>query len=410
MATNRKAQIESVVAIILLIALVFIAQLMVGVFGVAAANVNSSLGSGTRSFLPHGDVVVIHSNGHATVYNSSSPHNNVANGLALVAATQAMQQGDSIYLRAETYNMIANSISMPNYGNIYGAGKYKTIILSNFSSSYPIISEFTNDTVSDLSLIGTLQGANLSVGPYQEGIGVFSSNVSNDIVRNVYVNSSLTAVNFQAGTMNNIRLYNLTVTANNTGIVFDPSNPLGQMYIFDTNVIVQNGNYGDTFEYGIFDNAGTISVINSNAYTLTGTLVAFGQRVMHESLGTANLYAGSYAGTSGHGSVSDLFNNGGTLAVNATVIYNPSLVSGTINSISGGFGPYTYQKFPMNVPLAITGGVSQAQIQFGQVGNANSTIIPFITVIVVVALVVILLDLLGVDIAAYFRRAGGRSE
>jgi len=46
-------------------------------------------------------------------------------------------------------------------------------------------------------------------------------------------------------------------------------------------------------------------------------------------------------------------------------------------------------------------------VQFGQVGGVTTTIIPFITVIIVVALIVILLDLFGVDLAGYFRNLSG---
>ena len=45
--------------------------------------------------------------------------------------------------------------------------------------------------------------------------------------------------------------------------------------------------------------------------------------------------------------------------------------------------------------------------QYIQIGSVQSTIIPFITVITVVSLVVILLDLFGVDLFSYFKKMGG---
>jgi hypothetical protein len=73
--------------------------------------------------------------------------------------------------------------------------------------------------------------------------------------------------------------------------------------------------------------------------------------------------------------------------------------------VVGVFGTASAQ---VNNTLVTTAGKNSLAVnQFGQVGNVNSTIIPFITVIIVVALVVILLDLFGVDLGAYFRAASG---
>jgi len=60
-----------------------------------------------------------------------------------------------------------------------------------------------------------------------------------------------------------------------------------------------------------------------------------------------------------------------------------------------------------NTLVTIAGKNSLAVSQFGQVGSVTTTIIPFITVIIVVALIVILLDLFGVDLAGYFRNLSG---
>lgn len=73
--------------------------------------------------------------------------------------------------------------------------------------------------------------------------------------------------------------------------------------------------------------------------------------------------------------------------------------------VVGVFGTASAQ---VNNTLVTTAGKnSLAVTQFGQVGQATTTIIPFITVIIIVALVVILLDLFGVDLGAYFRRSAG---
>lgn len=100
--------------------------------------------------------------------------------------------------------------------------------------------------------------------------------------------------------------------------------------------------------------------------------------------------------------------------------YNISKISlgfGTVGylttpSISASVAQSYYQANTLNTN-SITGNViyttgqSQAVANYGAVGNATSTIIPFITVIIIVALVVILLDLFGVDLGAYFRRSSG---
>ena len=73
--------------------------------------------------------------------------------------------------------------------------------------------------------------------------------------------------------------------------------------------------------------------------------------------------------------------------------------------VVGVFGVSSAQ---VNNTLVTTAGVNSVAVkQFGQVGLVNNTIIPFITVIIVVALVVILLDLFGVNLGEYFKRGAG---
>jgi hypothetical protein len=98
-----------------------------------------------------------------------------------------------------------------------------------------------------------------------------------------------------------------------------------------------------------------------------------------------------------------------------------------ITSISLGFGGLGYKASPSITASVqesfwqantlttgtVTGNViytapqSQAVTQYVAVGSATGTIIPFITVIIIVSLVVILLDLFGVNLGAYFKRSAG---
>jgi len=106
-------------------------------------------------------ISVVHANGGVTLYTPSTD-SNAARGSALLAAFAAGVNGDSVYLSANTFDLGTSALDQSLGGtgcvNLFGAGKYKTVVTSLYNStsiSYPVVRAGSNCTTADLTIANT---------------------------------------------------------------------------------------------------------------------------------------------------------------------------------------------------------------------------------------------------------------
>lgn len=311
------------------------------------------------SFTPQGDVIVQYSNGLLAVYNASAS-TNAARGNALLTAAARLSNGASIYLKAETYNMTPGQIdeSLGGTGgvNIYGAGKYNTIIESNVpSSSGAIIQLGTNSVTADLSIVASANIPSVAGGVYQFPWG--GTPYPNATLRNVYISGGSDGVYIAAGTANSPDHIE-NVTANT---LFDSLNGMAsqQLIIYDSLFTsVYDPVWGTLTARGMVDEeGGGNDIISVNTIARASNTVGdYGVEILN---GNASIYGGSYSSAKfGPHPGNDLYVLPDTIYINATTTFNSLKTAGSISNTLSKYGPYSYNRSPLPIPTEPSSGSS----------------------------------------------------
>jgi hypothetical protein len=327
-------------------------------------NVYNAIGSLVWSSQP--DVLVAYSNGIKVGYNATA-NTNFSRGTALEDAftTANMATGESVYLKAEVYDLGTNQISLsgPNYNsftnvNLYGAGKYNTIIkdeFNGFSVALAVITAGENSIVSDLSIKTALGLYN-----YPWGIGASTPNTAylgNDILRNVYIQADSDGIYLRAATgtpiYGNFIIENVTVKT--LWDTYISSGLPSSVFIFDSHFSTNGTSTLDTGQ-------GRSIVLSTpgaaNVYSINSSFVGYSLG-LYQFGSNALFYGGNIMTTNAVGNDIDIVS--GHTYINATFSYNSVKVTGagSISNTLGAYGSYSYQRYPMPVPLASSASFTQ---------------------------------------------------
>jgi hypothetical protein len=327
------------------------------------------------------DVLVQYSNGVLVGYNASA-NTDQARGVALLTAFKSsnMASGESVYLKAETYNIISNGINMSGATgtltntNLYGAGKYKSLIISDSNGVSPgntVILPGTNSVTADLGI--ECYNENQYCFPW--GTIASGYTILNATMRNVYIIGTTDGIFVQTLLSNNrpfsANVYNLTVNTQWDTVAFADTNAISNyINIFDSsfNAVANPAlTGGGAIARGLVVQ-GKTTVVNSSVTASGGSSQNQGI-VLSASSSVANVFGGSV--TSSGAAAVDLYASPGTINVNSTVKY--STTQGTVNTIALGtspYGAYTYQKYPTTPPLSF-GGTQTYQINWFASGSCT---------------------------------------
>ncbi len=119
-----------------------------------------------------------------------------ARGAMLRTAVSEMTASSTLVISPGVFDIGANVLSIPAYSSFIGSGQYSTVIKSQglLETQGPIVQPTTNNTISDLSVIGTLTSST-----YQAAIGWnFDGGLSrrNILIRDVYMEAGTDALYF----------------------------------------------------------------------------------------------------------------------------------------------------------------------------------------------------------------------
>lgn len=360
--------------------------------------------------VPQPDAILQYSNGLVIGYYATS-NTNTGRGNALMQAVGNESCGANIYLPdvlPKTYFVdqayipnqfidlgLMYSCTQGNSISIYGAGKLKTELITN-----TIVSSFADGdalltgngtTVADL----TINSINSSQGGSGLGI-VYDYGASNIIIRNVEIYAPDVGINVGCfGSCNNINIYNDTIFGDHEGIRVDQNN--GIVNIYDSNIMV-NGKFGypsqqaDVFgirigyQYwsqipgaGANTNFTQTNIVNTIVIATNGTqfnngtsTFGYSNTVVDTQIYGGNFFASGtansalYQGVKGTGAA--------TLAANGLTTYNTH--HGTISSLPGGYGSYSYDQTPLIPPsLVFPNSTIFTYTQNAPAGSWNAVVI-----------------------------------
>ncbi|MDE1865253.1 MAG: hypothetical protein KGH94_01275 [Candidatus Micrarchaeota archaeon] len=307
------------------------------------------------------DIIVQHSNSMLVYYNATS-NTNVAKGVALITVMNSLLSGDSIYLKAETYNINNNAIFLNKTTGLklYGSGKFQTKIITKGSTTFTKggMQCGVNTIVADMGLYinQSYSGQYTDILP---PFGAFdNANWANCTARNLYVGGYSDGVylNTEPNTVfanNNVYLYN--VTSNTMWDAFNVgggASYVNKIFVFDSNFTansVINNPQAET--RAIAPSQSNMIIVNSilQAYQRNNT------GVESENPSIAFLYGVNIITPGGC-----TLNATNMAAGNGQIFYNstttpptggPSCPGAGISPIgSVGYGQYSYQKYPNNPP------------------------------------------------------------
>jgi len=296
-------------------------------------------GSGSHTIAATGygqqPITVVHANGGVTLYTPST-NSNAARGTALLAAFAAAVTGDSVYLSANTFDLgtsaLDQSLGATGCVNLYGAGKYKTVITSLYNSSsisYPVVRAGSNCTTADLTItntggttphLGSVWGAadaqhnhpfthafirDVAMNGNADGIYVAENGASFE-AHNLTINTTWDVVTF-ADTAGNYSLYDSTFNTTGTYPVVTYTDCVWTAVFTPTTTVVN-----------LFNS--TCTSIDNNGQATNGYYVQRGA--------VMNVYGGSVY-TSGHSPL-DLQATSATINVTPAVVYSDARTAGTI--------------------------------------------------------------------------------
>ncbi len=290
-------------------------------------------------------VCVTHTNGPATSYFPSS-NSNTARGTALLAAFAAATNGDSVHLAAATFDLGTTSIDQSLDGtgcvNLFGSGKYSTVITSNFRSasiSYPVVRAGSYCTTADLTITNT-GGTSPNLGSvWGAANAAHNKPFIHAVVRNVAMNGNADGI-YVAETGASYEAYNLTI--NTTFDLVTMSDPAGTYSIYDS-VLDSNGTYPNlTYPHCVWtptlsSSTTVINVFNTQCISTTNLPVpTYGYTAQKGAV--LSLYGGSIL-TSGGTTNTDLQQtSGGVLNITPALQFSPAKTNGTITSVPGSAG------------------------------------------------------------------------
>ena len=293
------------------------------------------------------DVLVQHSNGGLVGYNATT-NTNVARGMALLEAVSNAVSGDSIYLKAETYDIGANTIdlSIGDTGtvNLHGAGKTKTIIETTSGTATTLTIGKVNSEITDLTLD---RGMNSG---YLIGYPNFGSGASNVILQNLNLNGYGDCI--YLGAVDGGTFYNITANSEYDTLVVAIYGS-GTFNIFDGNFIANAvvGSINSEFSspYGVaFNPSGSFAyVINyasSNIVivnTATNSVVGSINSGFSSPIGVAFNPSGSFAYVTNVGSSNVVIVNTATNSVVGSINSGFSSPRGVAFNPSGSFAYVT---------------------------------------------------------------------
>ena len=280
-------------------------------------------------------ITVVHANGGVTLYTPSTD-TNTARGSALLAAFAAGVNGDSVYLSANTFDLgtsaVDQSLNATGCVNLYGAGKFKTVITSLYNSSsisYPVVRAGSNCTTADLTInntggttphLGSVWGAadpqhnhpfvhafirDVAMNGNADGIYVAENGASFE-AHNLTINTTWDVVTF-ADTAGNYSLYDSTFNTTGTYPVVTYTDCVWTAVFTPTTTVVN-----------LFNS--TCTSIDNNGQATNGYYVQRGA--------VMNVYGGSVY-TSGHSPL-DLQATSATINVTPAVVYSDARTAGTI--------------------------------------------------------------------------------
>ena len=315
------------------------------------------------------DVMVLHSSGAVSIYNAQTDTNN-ARGIALMKALSNAVTGDKIYLKAETYNLSNNSISQSGYDgrqtniDLYGAGKYKTIIESIYNSTGPgddvLVHAGVNSITADLSIYNLL--GSLVSSPHTAGWGAFTSTFyGNSTLRNVFIKGFYDGVYLNyvggyapayGGPLANVILENDTVNTTYDAFRTNWNTNTIKVFIADSAFTGNylKGEYSSQTARGVVISGGNVVIVNTIMTAVGGPMINQGLSADTDAL--VYLYGGK-SNSLASGPSNDIYNNGATVYANSTFSYNALRTTGPINTGLLGstpYGVYLYQKFPTTPP------------------------------------------------------------
>jgi YVTN family beta-propeller protein len=300
--------------------------------------VYNSTGGLVWSTMP--DVLVVHSNGIMVGYNALSS-NAVARGQALLNAMGNVVSGDSVYLRPETYNVLSNSIYQDGMSgtlsnvDLYGAGKYQTIITANTEYG-PNVFPGYNSVTADLSLYGFDWGVDATYG--------------NSILRNVFMQGEVDdiyLINGDPPLINgDLFVENDTLTSGYDTLQFFGNT--GNYLVVDSTLLPNAhtpaelaANYQCLFDAVAYPGTNTI-IVNTIMIVTNGLCTSYSANGIEDISGVVNMYGGSIS-VPQNGNSYNIY-AGGTVNVNSSVSYNALNVYGIVGSL--GSAPYPHVSYP----------------------------------------------------------------
>ncbi len=292
---------------------------------------------------------VVHADGSQTQYFATTSSDR-SRGQALQAAVTAEVTGDSIYLSANTFDVGANELDLSIGGtgtvNLYGAGKYATVIktASPLDSNHAAVVPGSNSVTADLSITASI---NTVLVPW--GVADADSVATNATLRNVYLGgktdisaaangSTITYINVDSVT----NWDGISVNSGSTINVYNSSCTATQ------DASVTNFGSVDCFITGIAG-INTINIFDSVLSATGGT--GLNRGIWARGSGTANVYGGSIF-TSGT-AAADLYETSPAIInVSANTNYSSTRTTGTITYL--GVAATSTTAFPiMGTNLAI---------------------------------------------------------
>jgi len=284
-------------------------------------------------------ITVVHANGGVTLYTPST-NANTARGTALLAAFAAGANGDSVYLSANTFDLGTSALdqSLGSTGciNLYGAGKYATIITSLYNSSsisYPVVRAGSNCTTANMTInntggttphLGSVWGAADSARNHSFTHALISNVAMNGNADGIYVDE--TGASFEA--------HNLTISTTWDVVTF--ADTAGSYSIYDSSFTTTGSYPVATFTdclwtAVLFPSTTVINVFNSTCSSTDNSGGATnGYYVQHGSV--LNVYGGSIA-TSGHSPFDLQQSTSAVLNVTPALVYSDAKAGGTITKV-----------------------------------------------------------------------------
>jgi len=281
-------------------------------------------------------VTVVHANGGVTLYTPST-NTNTARGTALLAAFAAGANGDSVYLSANTFDLGTSALdqSLGSTGciNLYGAGKYATIVTSLYSSSsisFPVVRAGSNCTTANLTInntggttphLGSVWGAADSARNHPFTHAVITNVAMNGNADGIYVDE--TGASFEA--------HNLTISTTWDVVTF--ADTAGNYSIYDSSFTTSGSypvqTYTDcVWTAVLFPSTTVINVFNSTCSSTDHSgPVTNGYYVQHGSV--LNVYGGSIT-TSGNSPFDLQQSTSAVLNITPALVYSDAKTAGTI--------------------------------------------------------------------------------